>query len=137
MPISSHGVCRTEIKDVFTVAKAVESALRTLVELRKCKDVIFDKDNQFPQIDISPSCEMLVFHFTLRGDRRSLYLHFGCDRDYAEEIPGKKIIWSVNQWGAHAEIILSVGKALAQLGPIYTRMNDCDDSRFERAAATI
>lgn len=134
MPVSSYGACQTENKDVFTVAKLVENAIRNLVLKDKRKDVIFDPNNKFAQIDISPSSGMLVFHFTLRGEKRSLYLHFDCDSDYADEIPGKKLLWSVNQWGAYEEIINAIGKALSHLGPVYALMNDCDGRKFDRLA---
>jgi hypothetical protein len=137
MGVDSKGICLTKNKDVFNICKQVEKALDNLVGIYKNPKVRVDKENLMKSVEINPMCEMVIFHFYIKGEQRSLHLHFGCDSDYREEgLLGSKLIFSVGMWGMYEEIIYSVADALLDHGPVFTKLNDCDSSPFVKHSNT-
>lgn len=132
MSVDSKGVCITPNKDILSVAKIIGNAVDDLVKANKSKTVRFDKDNTFIKWELVPICDMIVGEFTIKGEKRRLHVHFGCDSDYQQEgFLGSKIIFSLGCWGENEEIFNVVSDALSSLGPVFTKMNDCSDDPFE------
>lgn len=133
MGVDCKLVCLTKEKDIFKICEAVEDSVKNLISLYKDLDVRLDPNNVLKNISISPSIELIDFHFFLNGENRSLKLFFGCNNDHDDEgLVGPKLILSLGMWGLCDEIMLAVGESLKKFGPTHIKYNDCDGSPWEK-----
>jgi hypothetical protein len=138
MSASAKLVCSTEIKDVFEVAAVVEDVISNLVSKymdKKLKTGAIGPRMKAKHIDKSfdPKSKYLTFDFNLGEEKRSLMVHFDCDKDYEELSDLPKIVCSIGAWGKSDEIILSLCEAFKEnIGSVHHRLDDYQSEDFVR-----
>ena len=136
MGVDTKGCVVTDSKDAFSVVKAVDKAIKTLIENKtgeKGYSVNLIEGFRLPTFEISTYFDMVTCSFSYVGEQRKLSLIFCCDCDLKnhEEIKGEKCIWlSLGSWGSSVEIMKVILKELASIGECYIDESDADDSGF-------
>lgn len=130
MSVDTKGLVLTDNKDVFAVCTRIDYALRGM----------FSNDGQcvprsgisrIATFDLVPSYGMVVTHFKFRDEDRALFVNFTCDCD-AKEYGEHALILSLGFCGSSELIMRTVLAALADLGPAYIDVNDCDDVDYKQ-----
>lgn len=66
-------------------------------------------------------------NFTVRSEKRNLFITHTCSNDYSEIYKGDKIIFSLGCWGMSEEIMMVVAHAVKEFGDVYYVYDDCSD----------
>ena len=135
MSTDTKGLVVTDNKDVFAVCAKIEKALQEL--FRPYRKPFVDRETSFsPTFEVTPNLGMVRAMFKYRGEQRILHIHFGCDYD-ARDHGEHAILLSLGCWGSSETIMRTVLTALADLGPTYIDVNDCDDEDYVRIDKSI
>lgn len=73
------------------------------------------------------SCDFNSFtiDFKVRGEQRSVFVTHKCSMDYSDVYEGEKMIFSLNMWGMHKEIMNCIAESIKEFGEVYYTENDC------------
>jgi len=83
------------------------------------------------KLEMTPSSQMVRFHFSYAGEHRTLWMFFDTDCDRKEYTP-TSISMSMGCWGQSDLFMQTALRALSPLGDVYFDHNDCDDIDFSK-----
>lgn len=136
MATGTKGFVLTKCKDVFFVCDRIERALNKLIQ-PGWKEQLFSaqskageaKPPQFVRVSatLSAGSGLVQFHFTYKGENRTLWLNFHCDYDQRSYGPSS-ISMSLNRWGESELFVKTALQAISMLGPVYFDADDCDET---------
>lgn len=78
------------------------------------------------------SCETHDFEsfsifFTIKGEKRRLFVTHSCSNDYSEIYKGEKIIFTLGCWGMSEKIMMVISEVVKEFRDVYYDYNDCDE----------
>jgi len=139
----SHKVF-VESSDIKSVAQSVTKALNEYVRAELDKTVEKSEfENRFHYTinndDFTNGIrsaetydfESFRFFFTVHGEVRMLWMHTYCSCDVRDYTDNNVIIFSLDHWGLHKQIMNVVIEALKPFGNVWQDEDDCDDSGYE------
>jgi hypothetical protein len=134
MSVSTKGIVDTPCKDVFFIMDQVEQAVKALVRpgwkrWMQTEGPLFE----MPTVELVANSNAAKVHFTIEGDRRTLWVFFRCDEDnttYAHQ----SISISLGAWGDSCSILRAVLGSLSMLGPCYLEESDANNVGYQRLA---
>lgn len=83
------------------------------------------------KLEMTPSSQMVRFHFSYAGEHRTLWMFFDTDCDRKQYSP-TSISMSLGCWGQSDLFMQTALRALSPLGDTYFDHNDCDDIEFAK-----
>lgn len=132
MGIDTKGFVATSCKDVFFVMNKIERAINKLITPHlKLENMRFSdetKDGKYKKVrlEIRADTELVQAHFTYNGEKRTLWVFFGCDCDKTE-YTSQSISMSMGCWGESDLFMQTALRAVSMLGTVYFDHNDCDE----------
>lgn len=129
MGIDTKGLVATNCKDVFFVMNKIERAINKLIaphlileKMRFCDET---KDGKYKKVrlEIRADSELVQVHFTFNGEKRTLWVFFGCDSSEQSQ----SINLSMGCWGESDLLMMTALRAVSMLGTTYFDHNDCDE----------
>ncbi|MDO9179087.1 MAG: hypothetical protein Q7U16_12350 [Agitococcus sp.] len=138
MSMSTKGVVCTTCKDICFIVSQVERAIKLLVypewkkeRLTKIADIppLF----QLPTVELTAMSYAVQIHFTIVGEKRSLWIFFRCDKDNLA-LAAASISLSIGAWGQSVEVMHAALDSLAMLGDCFLLANDCSDKAYEQVS---